>query len=30
MPELDLVTQVAETIYQLQPQQIEPLPPLFD
>jgi Ser/Thr protein kinase RdoA (MazF antagonist) len=30
MPELDLVTQVAETIYQLRPQRIEPLPPLFD
>ncbi len=30
MPELDLVTQVAETIYQLQPQQIEPLSPPFD
>ena len=30
MSELDLVTQVAETIYQLRPQRIEPLPPLFD
>ena len=30
MPELDLVTQIAESIYQLQPQRIEPLPPLFD
>jgi Ser/Thr protein kinase RdoA (MazF antagonist) len=30
MPELDLVTQIAETLYQIQPQRIEPLPPLFD
>src|SRR5580765_7779182 len=30
MSKLDLVTQVAETIYQLRPQCIEPLPPLFD
>ena len=30
MPELNLVTQIAETIYQIQPQQIEPLPPLLD
>jgi len=30
MPELDLAAQIAKTIYQLQPQQIEALPPLFD
>ena len=30
MPALDLVTQIVETIYQLHPQQIEPLPPLLD
>jgi Phosphotransferase enzyme family len=30
MPELDLVTQIAETIYQIQPQRVEPLPPLLD
>jgi Ser/Thr protein kinase RdoA (MazF antagonist) len=30
MPALDLVAQIAETIYQLQPQRIEPLPPLLD
>lgn len=30
MPDLDLVTRIAETIYKLRPQQIEPLPPLLD
>jgi len=30
MPELDLVTQIAEAIYQIQPQRIKPLPPLLD
>jgi Ser/Thr protein kinase RdoA (MazF antagonist) len=30
MPELDLVTRIAETIYQFRPQRVEPLPPLFD
>src|SRR5438046_1440218 len=30
MPDLDLVAQIAETIYQIQPQRIEPLPPLLD
>ena len=30
MPEIGLVTQIAETIYQIQPQRIEPLPPLLD
>src|SRR5689334_9379330 len=29
MPDLDLAAQAAEAIYQLQPQQIEPLPPLL-
>lgn len=30
MPKLDLVTQIAETLYPLQSHRIEPLPPLFN
>src|SRR5438874_227943 len=30
MPDLDLVTRIAETIYQIQLQRIEPLPPPLD
>ncbi|MCG8347553.1 MAG: aminoglycoside phosphotransferase family protein [Chloroflexales bacterium] len=30
MPDLDVVAQIAEAVYHIQPRQIEALPPLFD
>jgi hypothetical protein len=30
MPDLDVAAQIVETVYHIQPRQIEVLPPLFD